>query len=97
MAHSRYEYVKNYELEDRLLPGCWIVVRVDGKGFTRSVPSLVCRVVVGLLTRISSYRFSELHKFEKPNDKRALDLMDESAKVGCSRDPGGRLAGGQGQ
>lgn len=35
MANSKYEYVKQYELDDRLLPGCWIVVRVDGKGFTK--------------------------------------------------------------
>jgi hypothetical protein len=35
MANSKYEYVKDYELEDRLLPGCWIVVRLDGRGFTR--------------------------------------------------------------
>ncbi|GBF94414.1 tRNA(His) guanylyltransferase [Raphidocelis subcapitata] len=58
MANSRYEYVKQYEQDATLLPGCFIVVRVDGKGFTK---------------------FSELHGFEKPNDKRALDLMDRCA------------------
>lgn len=35
MAKSKYEYVKLYETDDRLLPGCWIVVRLDGKGFTK--------------------------------------------------------------
>jgi len=35
MANSRYEYVRNFELDDKLLPGCWIVIRVDGKGFTK--------------------------------------------------------------
>jgi len=35
MANSRFEYVKNFELEDRILPGCWIVIRLDGKGFTK--------------------------------------------------------------
>jgi tRNA(His) guanylyltransferase len=35
MACSRFEYVKGYEADDRLLPGCWIVVRLDGRGFTR--------------------------------------------------------------
>ncbi len=35
----RYEYVKKYELDDMLLPGCFIVVRVDGKGFTKWVHS----------------------------------------------------------
>jgi len=33
MANSKYEYVKNFELDDRLLPDCWLVVRVDGKQF----------------------------------------------------------------
>lgn len=33
MACSKYEYVKNFELEDKILPNIWIVVRVDGKGF----------------------------------------------------------------
>ncbi len=35
MAKSRFEYVKSFEKDDGLLPHCWIVVRVDGKGFTR--------------------------------------------------------------
>lgn len=35
MANSRFEYVKGYETDDRLLPDCWIVVRLDGKGFTK--------------------------------------------------------------
>jgi len=37
MANSKYEYVKDYELDDTLLPNCWIVVRLDGKGFTKCV------------------------------------------------------------
>ncbi|PNW74008.1 hypothetical protein CHLRE_13g581550v5 [Chlamydomonas reinhardtii] len=74
MANSKYEYVKQYELDDSLLPGCWIVVRIDGKGFTK---------------------FSELHGFEKPNDKRALDLMDECAKEVLNEFPDVRLAYGE--
>ena len=35
MANSRFEYVKKFELDDALLPSCWIVVRLDGKGFTK--------------------------------------------------------------
>lgn len=35
MANSKYEYVKKFELDDSLLPGCWIVLRLDGKGFTK--------------------------------------------------------------
>lgn len=33
MANSRFEYVKNFERDDRLLPETIIVVRIDGKGF----------------------------------------------------------------
>lgn len=35
MANSKYEYVRRYELQDPLLPSCFIVVRIDGKGFTK--------------------------------------------------------------
>lgn len=36
------------------------------------------------------FRFSTTHNFEKPNDKRALDLMDKCAKVlGCVQSPAG--------
>jgi len=33
MAKSKFEYVRKFELDDRLLPNAWIVVRIDGKGF----------------------------------------------------------------
>lgn len=33
MANSRFEYVKQFERENFLLPDTYIVVRVDGKGF----------------------------------------------------------------
>lgn len=58
MAKSKFEYVKDFELDDRLLPNCWIVVRIDGKGF---------------------HKFSTKHNFEKPNDSRALNLMNRAA------------------
>lgn len=58
MAHSRFEYVRNFEYEDKILPNCWIVVRIDGKSF---------------------HKFSTKHKFEKPNDSRALCLMNRAA------------------
>ena len=33
MAKSKYEYVKGFEQDDSLLKECYIIVRVDGKGF----------------------------------------------------------------
>ncbi|GAB5591548.1 tRNA-His guanylyltransferase [Umbelopsis nana] len=33
MAKSRYEYVKQFEMSDEALPGTWMVVRIDGRGF----------------------------------------------------------------
>jgi len=59
MAKSRFSYVKKFESEAFLLPETWLVVRVDGRRFTR---------------------FSKDHKFEKPNDITALNLMNECAK-----------------
>lgn len=35
MACSRFEYVKVFERHDRLLPGCWVVIRLDGRSFTK--------------------------------------------------------------
>ena len=35
MACSKYEYTKKYEVDDSLLRGVYIVVRVDGRGFSR--------------------------------------------------------------
>ncbi|RMI98374.1 Thg1 C terminal domain-containing protein [Yarrowia lipolytica] len=60
MAKSRYEYVKNFEQENHLLPDCHIVVRVDGRGF---------------------HKFSKFYNFEKPNDLRAIELMNKCAEL----------------
>ncbi|PQE18848.1 hypothetical protein CJF32_00006567 [Rutstroemia sp. NJR-2017a WRK4] len=60
MANSKYEYVKNFEQPDLLLPNTWIVVRIDGRGF---------------------HKFSDKYAFERPNDRRALDLMNGAAKA----------------
>lgn len=58
MACSKYEYVKKFESNSTLLPNTYIVVRIDGKGFTK---------------------FTASHGFEKPNDKKGLDLMNKAA------------------
>ncbi|KAJ4271535.1 tRNA-His guanylyltransferase [Fusarium torreyae] len=60
MANSKFEYVRNFETTDALLPNTWIVVRVDGRGFTKMCAK---------------------YGFEKPNDRRALDLMNAAAKA----------------
>ncbi|CAG7824417.1 unnamed protein product, partial [Allacma fusca] len=33
MAKSKWEYVKSFEAEEILLPNCWAVARIDGRGF----------------------------------------------------------------
>ncbi|RHZ45613.1 hypothetical protein Glove_668g6 [Diversispora epigaea] len=58
MAKSKYEYVKQFEKNDVLLPNTWLVVRIDGRGF---------------------HKFSDQHKFKKPNDQDALNLMNKCA------------------
>ena len=58
MANSEYEYVRKFEQWDALPPSNWIVVRIDGRGFSK-----LCKK----------------YDFEKPNDKRALDLMNAAA------------------
>jgi len=59
MAGSKFEYTRKFETDDKLVPNCWIVVRLDGKGF---------------------HKFSSSHGFRKPNEKPALDLMNQCAK-----------------
>jgi tRNA(His) guanylyltransferase len=59
MANSEYEYVRSFEQWDPLPPSNWIVIRVDGRGFTK-----LCKK----------------YDFEKPNDRRALDLMNAAAR-----------------
>ncbi|KAG7660631.1 THG1 [[Candida] subhashii] len=58
MANSRFEYVKQFERENYLLPDTYIIIRVDGKGF---------------------HKFSQHYQFEKPNDARALQIMNRAA------------------
>ncbi|XP_029680661.1 probable tRNA(His) guanylyltransferase isoform X1 [Formica exsecta] len=35
MAKSKFEYVKEFEQDDNCLPNCWIVIRIDGRNFSR--------------------------------------------------------------
>lgn len=39
MANSRFAYVRDFELPDRLLPGTFILFRIDGHAF-RQCPAL---------------------------------------------------------
>ncbi|PVV03576.1 hypothetical protein BB560_001946 [Smittium megazygosporum] len=74
MAKSKYEYVKQFEMEQQILPESWFVVRLDGQGFSK---------------------FTTAHKFQKPNDKRALDLMNSCASEIMLKVPDIVLAYGQ--
>ena len=58
MANSEYGYVRGFEENDALPPSNWIVVRIDGRGFSK-----LCKK----------------YNFDKPNDRRALDLMNAAA------------------
>ncbi|KAF9971782.1 tRNA-His guanylyltransferase [Actinomortierella ambigua] len=60
MAKSKYEYVKEFEKDDKMLQNVFILVRIDGKGF---------------------HKFSAAHNFIKPNDERALHLMNKAAQT----------------
>lgn len=58
MANSEWGYVRDFESRDAIPPSNWIVVRLDGRGFTK-----LCKK----------------YDFEKPNDRKALDLMNAAA------------------
>lgn len=55
---EKYDYLKKFQKKEQCLPNSWIVVRLDGKGFTG---------------------FTDMHNFKKPNDLRALELMNRAA------------------
>ena len=59
MANTEFGYVRTFEQWDPLPPSNWIVVRIDGRGFTK-----LCKK----------------YEFAKPNDRRALDLMNTAAE-----------------
>ena len=46
MAGTKYAYVKNFELPDALLPGTYIVLRIDGHGFHRYAVEKHCLLSV---------------------------------------------------
>lgn len=58
MANTEFSYVKSFELPDSLPPSNFIVVRIDGRGFSK-----LCKK----------------YHFAKPNDRRAIDLMNSAA------------------
>jgi tRNA(His) guanylyltransferase len=58
MANSAYGYVRAFETPDSLPLSNWIVVRIDGRGFSK---------------------LTKKYNFTKPNDIRALDLMNAAA------------------
>ncbi len=64
MAKSKYEYVKLFEDHSTCLLNTFMVVRVDGKGFSK---------------------YSELNQFEKPNDLKALQVMNSAAMSICKK------------
>lgn len=51
MANSKFEYVKQFEQPDSLLPNTWIVVRLDGRGFTKYVPSSFLKDIFSLTNK----------------------------------------------
>lgn len=80
MANSKYAYVRNFELPDPLLPGTFMLYRLDGHSFHRYdfVSWMNDNKPKGLI--LVDNRFSDQHGFKKPNDVRALELMDHAAK-----------------
>jgi tRNA(His) guanylyltransferase len=76
MAQSKFEYVRKFELVDTLLPNTWIVVRIDGRGFHKYIH----QTQFIIHHSFTNCRFSKTHDFAKPNDERALQLMNSAAE-----------------
>jgi len=78
--YSRFAYTRSFESSDALLPHCWLVVRIDGKGFTKCAADVRLAALHSLMPSLAR-RFSEAHGFAKPNDLRALRLMNVAAQA----------------
>ncbi|CAZ80201.1 unnamed protein product [Tuber melanosporum] len=74
MANSKYDYVRGFEAPHHLLRDTYIILRLDGRCFTK---------------------FAASHHFQKPNDPRALHLMNASASATMRFIPEIALAFGQ--
>ena len=90
MANSKYAYVRDFELPDPLLPGTFMLFRLDGHSFHRCERYHKIYVTSKILIR-----FSDKHGFTKPNDIRALQLMDHAAKDVMTEYPDTVLAFGE--
>ena len=73
MAKSKYEYVKQFERDEVLLPDCYMVVRLDGKSFSKYERWCICCCLRGVTVN----RFVSVHEYAKPNDVRGVLLMEE--------------------
>lgn len=92
MAGSRWAYVRNFELPDTLLPNTFILLRIDGHSFHRCA----CPFYRPQIPNVTGYnRFADDHAFVKPNDVRALELMDLAAWTVMREYPDVVLAYGQ--
>jgi tRNA(His) guanylyltransferase len=61
-----------------LLANTWIVVRIDGRAFTKYGTNVLVLISRPILI---CHRMCAKYRFEKPNDRRALDLMNAAAKA----------------
>ncbi|KAG0636517.1 putative tRNA(His) guanylyltransferase [Tuber brumale] len=74
MANSKYNYVRKFEASHHLLPDTYIILRLDGRCFTK---------------------FAASSNFQRPNDPRALHLMNASARATMHTIPDISVAFGQ--
>lgn len=92
MSHSKYEYVRRFEADDRLLPNTWIVVRLDGKAFHKSVSTIVQTCLVNVrhfslaqkmwyFMHEKVYRHSRLQEAQRQDCLGPHELMRESGKA----------------
>ncbi|KAG9662406.1 hypothetical protein KCU69_g14700, partial [Aureobasidium melanogenum] len=79
MANSEFEYVRKFEEWDALAPSNWIVVRIDGRGFSKDDFLLTVACYHQTKSLMLFARFSKRQNFAKPNDRRAIDLMNAAA------------------
>ena len=60
LTSCRYGYVRGFEQPDNLLPNTFVVVRIDGRGFTKYDSPRIVSFQLRMLASSSSFRFGAI-------------------------------------
>lgn len=75
MANSRFGYVRQSELDDRLLPQTYAVLRLDGKGFTKFADFISAQRDLNFVNRANEIRL--IKRWISKGDLKSTDMLKQ--------------------